>query len=330
MKRILVLFTGGTIGSAINDGIINVEEGGRFALVEAYRRDYGEEVGFECRQIMNILSENMGFQGWEKLITEISAIKYEKYEGIILTHGSDTLAYTSALIGMYFRHITVPFFIIASNKPIGEKGSNGLFNFASAVKLISEGKYRGIFTLYEKVMLPTRVIPADTCRDRFSVYGYDGVNEFSVFCGVSERMLNADRERLFPDNITFSKRIMLIEGYPAMDFSCYQPSEGVAAVLYEPYHSGTGCTDVSGGENYALTEFIKRCIMKNVMVYICGLKKSNAVYDTQREIISAGSIPLYGISSPAAYMKLLIAYNQNKMSVKEIMRKNLYFEIIGG
>lgn len=330
MKKILVIFTGGTIGSKVCDGIINVEEDGRFALVEAYRCDYGDEIEFECRQIMNILSENMGFKDWEKLIAEISSVDCEKYEGIILTHGSDTLAYTSALIGMYFRHIAVPFFIIASNKPIGEKGSNGLFNFASAVKLIKEGKYRGIFTLYERVMLPTRVIPADTCRDRFSVYGYDGVNEFSIFSGVSERMLNAGRERLFPESITFRKRIMLIEGYPAMDFSCYEPSDGVAAVLYEPYHSGTGCTDVSNGENYALTEFIKRCIMKNVMVYICGLKKSNAVYNTQREIISAGSIPLYGISSPAAYMKLLIAYNQDRISVKEIMKKNLYFEMIGG
>ena len=70
------------------------------------------------------------------------------YMGVILTDGSDTLAYTSALLGMYFRHFDIPLFIIASNKPIGEKGSNGLFNFTSAVGLIKEGKYKGVFTLY--------------------------------------------------------------------------------------------------------------------------------------------------------------------------------------
>ena len=115
MKKILVLFTGGTIGSITTDGIIDVEREGKYAVVEA-----------------------------------------------------------SALLGMYFRHFNIPLFIIASNKPIGEKGSNGLFNFTSAVGLIKEGKYKGVFTLYERVMLPTRVIPADTCRDRFGVYGYDG------------------------------------------------------------------------------------------------------------------------------------------------------------
>ena len=90
------------------------------------------------------------------MIHEINSIDTALYSGVILTHGSDTLAYTSALLGMYFRHFDIPLFIIASNKPIGEKGSNGLFNFTSAVGLIKGGKYKGVFTLYERVMLPTR------------------------------------------------------------------------------------------------------------------------------------------------------------------------------
>ena len=138
---------------------------------------------------------------------------------------------------MYFRHFDIPLFIIASNKPIGEKGSNGLFNFSSAVELIKSGKYKGVFTLYERAMLPTRVIPADTCRDRFGVYGYDGVNDFSVFSGVSENMLSRPREQLFHGDIAFKKRIMLIEGCPAMNFDCFVPNEDTAAVLYSPYHS---------------------------------------------------------------------------------------------
>ncbi len=316
MKKILVLFTGGTIGSATNDGIIDVEREGKYAVVEAYKSAYGDDVEFECRQVLNILSENMGFSGWEKMI----------HSGVILTHGSDTLAYTSAMLGMYFRHFDIPLFIIASNKPIGEKGSNGLFNFTSAVGLIKEGKYKGIFTLYERVMLPTRVIPADTCRDRFGVYGYDGFNDFSIFSGVSENMLSRPRERIFHNDVKFGKRVLFIEGYPAMDFGCFVPNEDTAAVLYSPYHSATACTDVSEGKSYALTEFIKRCITKNIMVYICGLKRKVPIYSTVEEIIKAGSIPIYTTSAVAAYMKLLLAYNQEEMPVKEVMGKDLFFE----
>ena len=247
MKKILVLFTGGTIGSITTDGIIDVEQGGKYAVVEAYKSAYGDDVEFECRQVLNILSENMGFSGWEKMIHEINSIDTALYSGVILTHGSDTLAYTSALLGMYFRHFDIPLFIIASNKPIGEKGSNGLFNFTSAVGLIKEGKYKGVFTLYERVMLPTRVIPADTCRDRFGVYGYDGFNDFSVFSGVSENMLSRPSELIFHNDVKFGKRVLFIEGYPAMDFGCFVPNEDTAAVLYSPYHSATACTDVSEG-----------------------------------------------------------------------------------
>ena len=326
MKKILVLFTGGTIGSATNDGIIDVEREGKYAVVEAYKSAYGDDVEFECRQVLNILSENMGFSGWEKMIHEINSIDTALYSGVILTHGSDTLAYTSALLGMYFRHFDIPLFIIASNKPIGEKGSNGLFNFTSAVGLIKEGKHKGVFTLYERVMLPTRVIPADTCRDRFGVYGYDGFNDFSVFSGVSENMLSRPREQLFHGDIAFKKRIMFIEGCPAMDFGCFVPNGDTAAVLYSPYHSATACTDVSEGKSYALTEFIKRCITKNIMVYICGLKRKVPIYSTVAEIIKAGSIPIYTTSAVAAYMKLLLAYNQEEMPVKEVMGKDLFFE----
>ena len=326
MKKILVLFTGGTIGSITTDGIIDVEREGKYAVVEAYRSAYGYEIGFECRQVLNILSENMGFSGWEKMIHEINSIDTALYSGVILTHGSDTLAYTSALLGMYFRHFDIPLFIIASNKPIGEKGSNGLFNFTSAVGLIKEGKYKGVFTLYERVMLPTRVIPADTCRDRFSVYGYDGFNDFSVFSGVSENMLSHPKERIFHNDVKFEKRVLFIEGYPAMDFDCFVPNEDTAAVLCSPYHSATACTDVSEGKSYALTEFIKRCITKNIMVYICGLKRKVPIYSTVAEIIKAGSIPIYSTSAVAAYMKLLLAYNQEEMPVKEVMGKDLFFE----
>ena len=304
MKKILVLFTGGTIGSITTDGIIDVEQGGKYAVVEAYKSAYGDDVEFECRQVLNILSENMGFSGWEKMIHEINSIDTALYSGVILTHGSDTLAYTSALLGMYFRH----------------------FNFTSAVGLIKEGKYKGVFTLYERVMLPTRVIPADTCRDRFGVYGYDGFNDFSVFSGVSENMLSRPRERIFHNDVKFGKRVLFIEGYPAMDFGCFVPNEDTAAVLYSPYHSATACTDVSEGKSYALTEFIKRCITKNIMVYICGLKRKVPIYSTVAEIIKAGSIPIYTTSAVAAYMKLLLAYNQEEMPVKEVMGKDLFFE----
>lgn len=328
MKKILVFFTGGTIGSKISGDIINVENDGKFSLIQAYERHFGKETKFECKQVLNILSENISFNHWEILIHSLSLVDTSQYSGIIITHGSDTLVYTSALLGMYFRHIDIPVYIIASNKPIGEKGSNGLFNFASAVKQIQIGKYKGVFTLYEKVYLPTRIMPADTFWDKFSSYGENEYLKNADFFGVSERMLFEKREKLFDDNIKLQNKVLLIHGYPGIDYSVFDFSKKPCCVLFVPYHSGTACASNEFGTNYSLAEFIKRCITQNIMVYICGIKKTNAVYDTLHSIISAGSIPLYNISEVSAYMKLLIAYNQHNYSVNEIMSQNLYFEIV--
>lgn len=328
MKKILVLFTGGTIGSVTEDGIINVAGDGKFSLISAYRKQFGNDIQFECRQILNILSENMLYKHWERLIEILSNVDTDNYEGIIITHGSDTLAYTSALLGMFFRHIDIPVYIIASNKPIDETGSNGLFNFAGAVDKIKEGKFSGVFTIYEKVYISTRLMPADTCRDRFQAYGEDGYNDFSIFKGVSENMLTKKREQIFHKQPEFKNHIMKIYGYPGMDFSEYSLESKPSAVLYVPYHSGTACTDTSFGTEYSICEFIKKCILQDIMVYICGIKKSVAMYDTLHEIISAGSIPLYNISDVSAYMKLLIAYNQTEYTVKNVMDMNLFFEQI--
>ena len=227
-KKILVIFTGGTIGSRINADTINVDGDGKFRLTADYELINGER-DFECVQLFNILSENISHSHWEKLTEYLLGVDTSKYNGIIITHGSDTLAYTSALLGMYFRHIDIPVFVIASNKPLGEKGSNGLFNFTAAVELIEKGGLHRVFTLYEKVMLPTRVIPADTYWDRFTVYGFNGYDDHSLFMGVSLPMIERTHDQLFFEPLHFEKEIMLIHTYPGMDFSCFVPSDKTAA-----------------------------------------------------------------------------------------------------
>ena len=118
MKKILVLFTGGTIGSATNDGIIDVEREGKYAVVEAYKSAYGDDVEFECRQVLNILSENMGFSGWEKMIHEINSIDTALYSGVILLTLRLCLECISGIL-------IYPFLLSQATSPLARKGRTG-------------------------------------------------------------------------------------------------------------------------------------------------------------------------------------------------------------
>ena len=104
MKKILVILTGGTIGSKVEGKIINTTAASSYRLLQLYNEKYADDTEFEVIQPINILSENLTPVEWGVLCNCLFELDFEKYQGIIITHGSDTLSYTSALIGTMFLH----------------------------------------------------------------------------------------------------------------------------------------------------------------------------------------------------------------------------------
>lgn len=321
MKKILVLFTGGTIGSVCENGVTDVDRSGKFLLTSHYEQVYGGNVEFHCCRIMNILSENITSANWQQLAEELYKVDFESYSGIIITHGSDTLAYTAAFVGMLFRHSQVPIILVAANLPLNRAGTNGLYNFANAVKLICEGKYHGVFAFYDKLYLATRMLPADTCLDRFSSYGGD------EFYKVSQQMLQASFEPLLKKPLKLTKSVLKIHGYPDIDFSAFNVPENAGAVLYVPYHSGTACTSGDNpGKN--ITMLVEKCRKSNIPLYICGVKEGGSVYASLDAMLKEGIKTLGAISDVSAYIKLLIGINQTEYTLDEFMNTDIYFEIV--
>lgn len=97
--KILVVLTGGTIGSRVSEKIINVNSAAAYNLIKLYQDKYGTDIEFEVIQPMNILSENLIPSYWITLYDCLDKVEFNAYDGIIITHGSDTLAYTAAMTG---------------------------------------------------------------------------------------------------------------------------------------------------------------------------------------------------------------------------------------
>ena len=348
MKKILVVLTGGTIGSRIEGSTIDVTDGSAYYLISLYKEKYGKEDTFEVIQPFSVLSENMNPSVWTKLISALWEIRWEEYQGIIITHGSDTLAYTSALVGMLFCHVPVPVVLTASNYPLGEKNSNGLENFKSSVELVKTPRLRGVFTVYRNdgkescVYLASRLTEADCYLDKFGAFGGSvfgkmeqgklvevngpvnpGVKELCRFCREGRTV--TDRPPVF------EKQVLMIRPYPGMDYDLFDLTKRPAAVLHYLYHSATACTE---GEAYSLPGFLERCRREGIPVYTASYKdKGGAAYVTAKEILKTGAIPMMNISPEAAYMKLLLLYNccPEKEAAEKIMNgENLYYEHLPG
>ena len=337
--RILVVLTGGTIGSKIDENIINVNSAAACRLITLYQENYGIDTEFEVLQPMNILSENLIPAYWKILFDCLDQVNFDEYDGIIITHGSDTLAYTAAMTGFCFAHTTIPIVLIASNYALEDKRSNGLANFCNAVSFIRERKVKGVFVIFQNdkkeniVYLPTRLQEADTYLDQFSSYG--GIDFGRVDNEHFERIvheqnpmleeLNAPREKLVIRNNAFEKNILLIRPYPGKDYNQILLDEHVGAVLHCTYHTATVC----GGEGrYSAVEFVNRCRKQGIAVYASSFKPSEMLYATSAELLNSGVIPLTNISTEAAYAKLVLAYNQKSVDARKLMEQNIYYEIL--
>lgn len=340
MKKILVVLTGGTIGSIIKANTIDVNVNSSYHLIHLYQKQYGDENLFEVISPLNILSENLTPAAWMKLINALNTVNFNDYEGIIIAHGSDTLSYSSALIGYLYSHTPIPIILTASGIPLGEPGSNGLRNFRNAVCLIKSQTLRGVFTIYEnnsgvmEVFLATRIEEADSFLDQFHSYGGiclgTMINEKFVKndSPINPSIDEINRIPSFPQiQITdFKNQIAIVNAYPGLNYSMFSFSKNTRAVLHCLYHSSTACT--LGGDLYQLQDFAHKCQMQNIDVYVVAVKTNKNKYATCQEILNAGCIPLIYQSREAAYVKLLIAYNQVEYSVPELVKQNLYFEML--
>ena len=336
MKKILVVLTGGTIGSEIQAHQILPGPVDRVALVERYRASTAArtEVDFTCIRPMNSLSENMTPADWTRLIEAIRARNLAEYSGIIIAHGTDTLAFSAAAVAYCFARCPLPVLLVASDYPLADVRANGLENFICAVDFIVTHPVAGVFVPYRNqhqymlVHVGTRLASSPQLSgDFFSVretpYARFVDGDFQIMNPLPE-VAEHDIEPVKP---VFSERVMLIRPYPGLDYSRLD-LKGVDAVLHDLYHSGTACAAPLAGGRYALTDFIDRCRARNIAVFLAPALKSPAHYQSTESLLTKGAEMIWNISLEAAYVKLLLAYGNydDEARIKAFLARDLAFE----
>ncbi|MCR5216332.1 MAG: asparaginase domain-containing protein [Lachnospiraceae bacterium] len=136
-----LICTGGTIGSSVStDGVIAPEGKKMLGIVDAFRGLGGDRENhhFQVESPYYILSENLTNKELNKLIAVIEKHLHDKKwkDGLIILHGTDTLAYTASVLGLCFADSKIPIVLVSAQTPLEDPHSNGLTNFDGAVTLI--------------------------------------------------------------------------------------------------------------------------------------------------------------------------------------------------
>ncbi|MBQ3416357.1 MAG: asparaginase [Ruminococcus sp.] len=310
--KILVMTTGGTIGSSYDGYSVNVNADRSTPVIEMYKREYSD-ADFDVISPLNILSESVEAKDLEALWTALSQVDFAAYEGVVLTCGSDTLAYLASFVGLLFAHC--PIALVCANKILTAPDSNGYENFVAAVKILGTG-FSKAFVPYRNsdgvmyVHSATEIRQADYVDDFWSLY-----HPCAVFDGemkpMREYVIHTVPDGVFTaeNPLRLQNQVMMIAPYPMIDYDAVC-LDSCKAVLHLTYHSGTLNSDQA-----------KRLIQKagEIPVFLAPLKKGAKLYQTTADMLALGMKPLYDISPECAYLKLLLAVNQDQMSIDRFM-----------
>ena len=335
--KILVVLTGGTIGSLTTDSVIAVDDSSPYLLINQYEQRYGTSIDFQVLQPLHTLSENILPSHWDTLYGCLKQTDFSVYDGIIITHGSDTLAYTSSLFSMIFSNIPIPMVFIAANYPLEDTRSNGSANFKSAIDFIKTVSFGGVFTIYQNdkkenmVYLPTRLLPSDSYNDQFGLFGSTafGMVQDDHFMSTSNIVLSKTHSFEFDLSNGFCANVLKLMPYPGiaynqLDFSGTRP----AAIFHQLYHAGTCCMNETDS-TYNMEDFCQRCAQEEIPLFVGSMKHPYGnVYESTHRLLKQGVHVLYNISHVSAYTKLVLAYSQVDCNPLEIMKTNLYYEIL--
>jgi L-asparaginase len=339
-SKILLLLTGGTIGSSINNGCIDVNHDAGQDLLSAYYTQCNHSVDFEVIQPYTILSENSEPKNWLQIIQTLDSYDLNHYSGVIITHGSDTLPYTSAALCYGLDTPPIPIVLVAANYALSEPYSNGLINFTNSVNFIVNQHLPGFYVIYQNsdqqiyVHLASRLLEADWIHDDFQSFGNTplGILDQRGFCCTPSPLnpkliqLNNLNPDMVPLTQSFKNEILGLRAYPGLNYQTICLNQHpIKAILHSLYHCGSG--NVTSNSDTSLLEFIKA--NPQVDHYLISFKNiKNDLYSSCLQLINAGAIPLENISFESSIAKLNFAYNQNEYSPYDYMKREFFYEFV--
>ena len=193
MKRVLVIATGGTIASA--------EEGSGLApaltgeQLVAFVPEVAQMCHAEVSQVMNVDSTNMRPEGWLAIAGEVRR-RYDDFDGFVVLHGTDTLAYTAAGLSYLVQRSPKPVVLTGSQLPMGDPGTDGKRNLLDAVCVACDDAAAGVLVAFGgKVIAGTAARKVRTrdfeAFDSLNVPDLGAVGENSVQWAAAARELMA-------------------------------------------------------------------------------------------------------------------------------------------
>lgn len=258
-SKIGIITTGGTIGSLLGANSISVDPTENGVRQEINRAASTLGLQFVLTSAVNINSEELNPSHWSAIISQIDAMRNKGISRIVITHGTDTLAFTASAIAGIYGDANLRICITGSYTSPSDKTSDAGLAIAAALEAVASDKlFPGVFVAFRKdknnkeaIILPALSLkPMDFDGLAFSASYGDIMATYRPNTGLTSNLLKkesfgapfSDLKGLNAKNLQKAAGdVALIQLYPGIDKQAFRSiSKNRQILILSPFHSGTG------------------------------------------------------------------------------------------
>lgn len=323
MKKILTIFLGGTICCSVKniegEKVRDIDtKSAKSILINNFLKEnptyskMGEELFYVSFLDESILSENMTVNNWISIVKHLKSFDLNDFSGVIILHGTDTLAFTSAFLWEALGNINIPVFLVSGNRPPNDKLSNANANFKNAVKLIEKGISPNVFVTYrnqdgvDRLYLGNKILQCENFSEDFRFVSDEYILSENTTKKVIEISITFEKnEREIPlENLKQNgKKVLAIKPYTGLDYSIYN-LENISAVVHGTYHSETVCTL---GDEHSIINFAKKLKERNIPLFLSPCSGGEERYASTDSAIKTENIIPLDVTFESAYARCVLA-----------------------
>lgn len=327
MKRILLINTGGTFSSRPgNHGLAPEIKSEEIASVLG---NLDESVEFEFEDYCSLDSANISPEDWCGLAKQAGKA-VGTHDGVVIIHGTDTMAYTSSMLSFMLQNIPIPVVLTGSQLPIGVPMSDAVDNCRCAIQMAASG-IGGVYVAFDrKIMLGCRTSKVRTLSfNAFESINFPYIGEVNAL-GLNIFERPEEKKKLFQIQTAYSTKIAAIKLFPGVSSDIFRVLQeyGCEGIFIE----GFGLGGVPFLKSDLIAE-IHRASDMGMPILVgsqCRYEGSNLnIYETGRRILDCGGIPVHDMTSEAVVTKLMWCLGQSKKrdDIEAMFGKNFVHEV---